>query len=83
MEKYIPRELLNRYEFGNYGHAVEILTEAFPGSGERLSNASISFPYLLRILRLRVETNHRFPRNLIRYCILMAGVKLESAGILL
>ena len=30
MEKYIPRELLNRYEFGNYGHAVEILTEAFP-----------------------------------------------------
>lgn len=30
MEKYIQPELLTKYEFKNYGHALEILNEAFP-----------------------------------------------------
>ncbi len=30
MERYIRSELLNRFEFQNYGHALEILSEAFP-----------------------------------------------------
>ena len=30
MEQYIRSELLNRFEFQNYGHASEILSEAFP-----------------------------------------------------
>lgn len=30
MEQYIRSELLNRFEFQNYGHALEILSEAFP-----------------------------------------------------
>ncbi len=30
IEQYIPRELLKRYEFRNYGHALEILSESFP-----------------------------------------------------
>ncbi len=30
MDKYIGTQLLNKYEFYNYGHALEILTEAFP-----------------------------------------------------
>ncbi len=29
-EKYIDQELLNKYEFYNYGHALEILHDAFP-----------------------------------------------------
>lgn len=30
MERYIQKELLNKFEFYNYGHALEILSEAFP-----------------------------------------------------
>lgn len=33
MEQYIRSELLNRFEFQNYGHALEILSEAFPEGG--------------------------------------------------
>ena len=29
-KKYIQESLLNKYEFQNYGHALEILNEAFP-----------------------------------------------------
>lgn len=30
IEKYIDEDLLNRFEFYNYGHALEILHDAFP-----------------------------------------------------
>ena len=30
MMEYIPEDLNNKFEFYNYGHALEILTEAFP-----------------------------------------------------
>ncbi len=30
MEKYIKSDLFEKYEFYNYGHALEILSEAFP-----------------------------------------------------
>ena len=29
-EKYIDADLLKRFEFYNYGHALEILHDAFP-----------------------------------------------------
>lgn len=31
LEKYIDAELLNRFQFQSYGHALEILHDAFPG----------------------------------------------------
>lgn len=30
MERYIRKELFNKFEFTSYGHAIEILNEAFP-----------------------------------------------------
>lgn len=30
MNQYIKNELLEKFEFYNYGHALEILSEAFP-----------------------------------------------------
>lgn len=30
MERYLSKELLDRFEFLSYGHAIEILAEAFP-----------------------------------------------------
>lgn len=51
MEKYITPELLERFEFKNYGHALEILSEAFPEEWseiqECLSSLSISKDDLL------------------------------------
>lgn len=81
VNNYIEADLLNKFEFHNYGHALEILHDAFPQEWIELQEC-------LRKLRLSVadikkagETNHRFPRNSMMYCILMDGVKLESAEI--
>ena len=30
-QRYIRQELLDKFEFVNYGHALEILSEAFSG----------------------------------------------------
>lgn len=46
LRQYIPESLLKRFEFQNYGHALEILSEAFPNEWEDLqkclSHLSIS-----------------------------------------
>lgn len=31
----IPEDLNNKYEFHNYGHALEILSDAFPQNGKK------------------------------------------------
>ena len=36
IEKYVESDLLNRFDFYNYGHALEILHEAFPVEWEEL-----------------------------------------------
>lgn len=36
--QYIRKNLLNKYEFQNYGHALEILTEAFPNEWNELQD---------------------------------------------
>ena len=38
MEKYIKSSLLNKYEFQNYGHALEILSEAYPVEWQELQD---------------------------------------------
>jgi len=47
-EKYIDKDILNRYEFHNYGHALEILHDAFPLEWNELKEC-------LRSLKLTVE----------------------------
>lgn len=37
--KYLDEKLLNRYEFLNYGHALEILSESFPEEWGELQEA--------------------------------------------
>lgn len=36
--KEISNELLNRFDFYNYGHALEILSESFPGEWEEIQD---------------------------------------------
>ena len=45
IEKYIDNDLLSRFEFHNYGHALEILHDAFPTEWNELQDS-------LRKLRL-------------------------------
>ena len=51
MKKYIREDLFNKFEFQNYGHALEILSESFPNEWndlqDALANLSISKEDLL------------------------------------
>ena len=47
-EKYIDSELLERFEFSNYGHALEILNDAFPEEWKELQTC-------LRQIRLSLD----------------------------
>ena len=38
LEKYIDEQLLNKFEFHNYGHALEILRDAFPNEWNELQD---------------------------------------------
>ncbi|MBO5126510.1 MAG: restriction endonuclease [Clostridia bacterium] len=37
-EKYIHKNLMDKFEFQNYGHALEILNEAYPEEWEEIQN---------------------------------------------
>lgn len=43
MERYIRPELLVKFEFQNYGHALEILNEAFPEEWDDIQDALAAF----------------------------------------
>lgn len=43
LERYIRPSLLSKFEFQNYGHALEILSEAFPTAWEELQDALAQF----------------------------------------
>ena len=40
IEKYVASDLLNKFEFYNYGHALEILHHAFPKEWSELQERS-------------------------------------------
>ena len=48
IEKYVASDLLNKFEFYNYGHALEILHHAFPKEWSELQEC-------LRKLKLSIE----------------------------
>lgn len=48
LEKYIAKDIINKFEFYNYGHALEILYDAFPIEWKELQEC-------LRRLRLTLD----------------------------
>lgn len=48
LEKYIAKDIINKFEFYNYGHALEILHDAFPVEWKELQEC-------LRRLRLTLD----------------------------
>lgn len=43
LEKYVPSDIREKYEFYNYGHAAEIITQAFPKEWNDLMDALRTF----------------------------------------
>lgn len=43
MADYVYPELLNKYEFRNYGHALEILSEVFPKEWKEIQECLAKF----------------------------------------
>lgn len=43
LERYVPEDVLNKFEFHNYHHAIEIISQAFPGEWKDLMDALSAF----------------------------------------
>ena len=56
LEKYLDSDLLAKFEFHNYGHALEILHESFPEEWSELQDC-------LRKLRLTLDDIKKAGRN--------------------
>ena len=48
IKSYIPEDLLEKYEFHNYNHALEIITQAFPEEWNELVTClrTVSYTHL-------------------------------------
>lgn len=81
MERYIRPELLDKYEFYNFGHALEILSQAFPNEWEDLQECLNKLEITIDDLRKAGGNESPIPKNLMMYCILLDGEKFVSLGI--
>ena len=73
MQQYIRSELLDRFEFQNYGHALEILSEAFPEEWNDIQDCLTQLH--IKISLRQVETKRPYRKNLMMFCILEVGVR--------
>ena len=62
-EKYIVRELLNKFEFYNYGHALEILHDAFPQEWEELQDCLMKLQLTLSDIKKAGGNESPIPKN--------------------
>ena len=80
-DKYMDEDILNKFEFYNYGHALEILHDAFEEEWKELQDCFRRLKLTLADIKKQEEMNHPYQKNLMKYYILMGGEKLESAVI--
>ena len=78
-EKYIDKNLLDKFEFFNYGHALEILYNAFPMEWKELQECLQKL--VLTLADIKKSGGNEYPKNLMIFYIRMAGEKYESAEI--
>ena len=63
IENYLDTELLEKYEFHNYNHALEILTQAFSVEWEELMSCLRQFSITIAELRESGGNETRIPRK--------------------
>ncbi len=81
IENYVDADLLEKFEFRNYGHASEILHDAFPTEWSELQECLRKLRLTVADIKRQAATNPLFLRNLMKYFIHSVGVKSESAEI--
>ena len=74
---YIDADLLDRFEFYNYNHAIEIITQAFPKEWSDVVEClrKLDIPRMTCVKP--AEMRLRFPKNLMMFSIPAAGEKSE------
>lgn len=72
---YIDADLLDKFEFHNYNHAIEIITQAFPEEWREVVECLRKLDITTDDLREAAETRLRFPRNLTMFSTRMGGEK--------
>ena len=72
---YIDADLLDKFEFHNYNHAIEIITQAFPEEWREVVEClrKLDIPQMTCVKQ--AETRLRFLRNLMMFSTRMGGEK--------
>lgn len=76
---YIDVDLQEKFEFYSYGHALEILYDAFPVEWGEIQKCLRELRLTVADLKNREETNRLFPKNLTMSSIPLDGEKSGSA----
>ena len=80
-EKYIDKDILEKFEFYNYGHALEILHDAFQTEWAELQDCLRQLQLTLADIKKREEMSHQYRRNSMMFYTHMAGEKYGSVVI--
>lgn len=74
---YIDADLLDRFEFYNYNHAIEIITQAFPKEWSDVVECLRKLDITTDDLREAGGNETKIPKNLMMFSIPAAGEKSE------
>ena len=64
MTQYIRPELLEKFEFHNYGHALEILSQAFPNEWNEIQDCLLSLKITSEDLLASGGQRNRHPQKI-------------------
>lgn len=81
IKSYIPEDLLEKYEFHNYNHALEIITQAFPEEWNELVTCLRKLNISVSDLQAAGGNETNIPKNSMMFCILSVGGKSAFPGI--
>ena len=76
IDNFIDKDLLSRCEFYSYGHALEILYDAFPEEWKELQECLRKLKLTLADLKKAGGNESPIPKNLMMCFIHMVGEKL-------
>ena len=81
LEKYIARDIMDKFEFHNYGHALEILHNAFPTEWGELQECLRRLHLTLADIKKAGGNESPYLRNLTIFYMHLAGEKYASVVI--
>lgn len=80
VEKYIEKELLEKYEFHNYNHALEILTQAFADDWNELLDCLKAFSITTDDIRQAGGNETNIPKKIDEYLRPLQWEEIKISG---